>query len=618
MKFRYDINALRAIAVIAVMLFHFKVPGFQGGFVGVDIFFVISGYLMSKIIFNGITKGDFSIIEFYLKRGKRIIPSLLCVSLTVAVVTFFCYLPDEYCLMGKNAASSLLFYSNIQYWISSTSYFNQSANTNIFLHTWSLSVEWQYYMIYPIVIVGLKKYMNSEKIVFNVFSITTTILFLFSVCLTYKSPSASFFLLPSRAWEMLMGGIAFLCEKNKLVLKRHYTVIAYCFLVFSIFYYQESFKWPGFYTFPVVFATFIIILANNSIESFVQNKWIQYVGKISYSLYLWHWPVLVFSSYIGFSTNSPVTIVFLLFVTSIFGSFGYYFIESGEYKNLRLLATSLVFTIGCFFLLTFKKVNSIVFDKETIEISSYHELNKISIDKQMSNHICFLESSNEKEDWPHHYHLNECLKLDTSRKNILLIGDSHAAALSSTLFKSLERNNIHLLECNQSGTLPTLEMSKANPLLSYLYNEYLVNNNQKIDGVILAGWWANCKSFDYEKLSEDLLKTINFLKNKNIPCIVLGQNEVYIIPYPSIAAKEYQYKISNEKNFVQEQSRIANDKLKAKIAPYYIDIYGICSTHLSKEHVPYMFDSDHFSEFGAMMVVDFIEKSSVFNSFIKR
>ena len=157
MKFRYDINALRALAVISVFLFHLKIPLFSGGFIGVDVFYTISGFLMSKIVIDGLQKNTFSIWDFYSKRIKRIVPALLFLIFMITSVGYFIFLPNDYKTNDVNAFSSLLFYSNFHYWKDSLNYFRQQADSNIFLHTWSLSVEWQFYMIYPLFLLVLKK-----------------------------------------------------------------------------------------------------------------------------------------------------------------------------------------------------------------------------------------------------------------------------------------------------------------------------------------------------------------------------------------------------------------------------------------------------------------------------
>ncbi|CAG5072036.1 hypothetical protein DYBT9623_03974 [Dyadobacter sp. CECT 9623] len=191
-EFRYDINALRALAVLGVVLFHYKVPYFQGGFSGVDIFFVISGYLMTRIIIRGLAKGNFSVIEFYSRRVKRILPGLLFLILCLTVINFFLYLPVDYSDFVKNAAASAVFYSNILYYKSD--YFDASSENNMLLHTWSLSVEWQFYLILPLVLMLVNRFLkNDRRGYLAVFLIAAVLIFVGSLFATDYRPNASFY-----------------------------------------------------------------------------------------------------------------------------------------------------------------------------------------------------------------------------------------------------------------------------------------------------------------------------------------------------------------------------------------------------------------------------------------
>src|SRR4051812_13526812 len=176
-NFRYDINVLRAFAILGVMFFHYKVPLFQGGFSGVDIFFVISGYLMSRIIINSIDRREFSFKDYLGKRLKRIVPALLFLIFVLAIVGFFLYLPEDYKINQKNATSSLLFFSNISYFLNSN-YFDPSSDTNILLHTWSLSVEWQFYLIYPFFLLLLYRLIKNRRLLLLFFIAFTLAIFI--------------------------------------------------------------------------------------------------------------------------------------------------------------------------------------------------------------------------------------------------------------------------------------------------------------------------------------------------------------------------------------------------------------------------------------------------------
>ena len=307
-KFRFDINALRAIAVISVLLFHLDIPFFSGGFAGVDIFFVISGYLMTKIIVDGYRNDTFGILDFYAKRAKRIIPALMFLVLIVTVVGFFIYLPNQYKENEQNATASLLFFSNIFYW-RNTGYFASASANNVFLHTWPLSLEWQFYLIYPIIIGLVLKFIRKKQFLIRIFLTVVVLLFIISVYGAHKSPVATFFLLPTRAWELLLGGLA-VASQGKFK-STPLLVLCYLEIILTTVLFNDRFLWPGGYTLVPVVSTFLIIVLKSDDHFLLKNKIVQFFGKTSYSLYLWHWPIIVFSRYLGFSLTAPVVFVVL-------------------------------------------------------------------------------------------------------------------------------------------------------------------------------------------------------------------------------------------------------------------------------------------------------------------
>ncbi len=325
MIFRNDINGLRAIAVVIVVLFHFGLPGFSGGFVGVDVFFVISGFLMTGIIFTKLQKNQFSVLEFYLARARRIIPALAALCLILLFLAWFLLPPYEYDRLGKHIIGAATFLSNIVFFKES-GYFDASSHEKWLLHTWSLSVEWQFYIIYPVLILVLRKMFSMTLIPWMLLSFALGS-FLLSAFLPDRWAVAGFYLLPTRAWEMMLGGLVFLCalkSSKKMAPLMEFAGLA--LIIASTLFLDASVKWPGWMAIlPVAGAVLILVAARD--DSWVtQNRVAQYLGATSYSLYLWHWPVVVALSLLDV-IQSPMWICVGILLSMIFAHLSYRFIE---------------------------------------------------------------------------------------------------------------------------------------------------------------------------------------------------------------------------------------------------------------------------------------------------
>lgn len=313
MEFRKDINGLRAIAVLSVILFHFNKEWVPGGFAGVDIFFVISGFLMTKIILSKIGCNSFSFVNFYSARAKRIIPSLTATSLIVLILGYLFLSPKDYLRMSQDALSSITFVSN--FWFASQSgYFDTSSNENFFLHTWSLSVEWQFYIIYPVILYCLYRLYGMRTSILSIY-LMLAISFVVGFYYTFYSATYAYYMFPLRAWEMLAGGICFLQEK-KTNNKRYslvFEVSGALLIAFSLFYINDLTPWPGYMSIIPVLGTSLILLSNNQSSLLTSGKLQQLIGKVSYSAYLIHWPVLVLIWKLGVTLN---VIAYLLIISS--------------------------------------------------------------------------------------------------------------------------------------------------------------------------------------------------------------------------------------------------------------------------------------------------------------
>lgn len=359
MNFRKDINGLRAFAVLPVVIFHFNQQWLPGGFAGVDVFFVISGYLMTRMIAGRYDLGKLSLWGFYLDRGRRIIPALAFLSAALLVYGFMYLPPIDLMQLSKHVVASLLFISNIIYW-NEAGYFDAVSHTKWLLHTWSLSVEWQFYMIYPIIILGLIK-IGGRSNLKVLMALLGFISFLFSAFAPESQQSSTFYLIHSRAWEMIAGGLVCLYPLN---ISNHKQKIFYFsgFLLIALGYlfFNERLVWPGSMAGIVVIGACLVIIANDQEAKFTKNKVIQFIGTISYSVYLWHWPVAVYVARLNLPGNLPL--VSGILVSFFLGWLSYLIIENkfrkihnvscvGRLLNniILVLIFGLVFLVACVF-----------------------------------------------------------------------------------------------------------------------------------------------------------------------------------------------------------------------------------------------------------------------------
>lgn len=330
MKYRPELDGLRALAVLAVIFFHMNFDLFQGGFIGVDVFFVISGYLITSLIITDLKQDKFSLVYFYERRVRRILPALLVVLATTYVFSWFFMLPDEHKSIGQYVVASLSFASNILFYIQNTDYFKLATDENPLLHTWSLAVEEQYYILFPLLLMLL--WRQHKLLIFILMGC-----FLASILLANwqlnSQPIAAFYLLPSRVWELLAGALtAFYLSSTPApkVAVGWWSSLGLLGIVLPIFLFNSNTPTPSFYTLiPVLGSVLVIVFAQSGTLSntVLSHPWTVAVGLISYSLYLWHQPVLVYAQVLLGSFSSLEKIFTLLPLIFILAYLTWFFIE---------------------------------------------------------------------------------------------------------------------------------------------------------------------------------------------------------------------------------------------------------------------------------------------------
>jgi len=311
LKYRPDIDGLRALAVVPVVLFHAGIPFFSGGFVGVDIFFVISGYLITALILQDLSNKKFSIFEFYVRRARRILPALLAVVTITLAASFFLLLPDELGETSKAARRIAFFASNHLFWQGANDYWQQNILSNQpLLHTWSLAVEEQFYLVMPLLLLLCQK-LHKRLAAAGILLALAVTSFSISQYWLISQPAASFYLLPSRAFELLIGSfLALLLQygnNSKSIINEIVGSIGIIFIVISVFFYHEKMAFPGVAALLPCFGAAAIIYtgANTNscniswINKLFKTRPLVFIGLISYSLYLWHWPALLLFRSVG-------------------------------------------------------------------------------------------------------------------------------------------------------------------------------------------------------------------------------------------------------------------------------------------------------------------------------
>ena len=320
-KYRPDVDGLRALAIIPVVLYHTDVPGVSGGYVGVDVFFVISGYLIGSIILSDIDAGRFSILRFYERRVRRILPALLVVLAATTLAAWAIMLPIEFARYPPSLAATVLFASNMLFW-SRAGYFAAPAETEPLLHTWSIAIEEQFYLFVPGLLILLCRF--APRHLGRWLPALALLSFLLCVALTRFRPEAAFYLLPTRAWELFVGLWLAAIPAAK-VPQRGATTLAWSGLVAvaaSVATFSPATPFPGYAALLPVAGTALILRFAPGTPVARALGWgpLVFIGLISYSLYLWHWPLIAFGRILGVldaSALAKAAVIGLSFVIAI-------------------------------------------------------------------------------------------------------------------------------------------------------------------------------------------------------------------------------------------------------------------------------------------------------------
>jgi peptidoglycan/LPS O-acetylase OafA/YrhL len=437
MKYRPEIDGLRALAIIPVLLFHAGFKAFSGGFIGVDIFFVISGYLITTIIYEEIKLQQFSLLDFYERRARRILPALYAVMAISIPCAWMWLMPRDMWEFSKSLGFILISLSN-SYFFSQAGYFAAASELKPLIHTWSLAVEEQYYWLFPIFIIFLWKI--NKKFIFPILVLVILLSLFYAQYLVSINPESAFFLLPSRIWELLIGScIAIYLCNQKIHKQKTYEYISFIglFLIsISIYLFNQSTQHPSLYTLiPVTGTALVILFATNKniTGKLLSHKSIVAIGLISYSTYLWHQPLLSFARHR--SINEPSQqLLFLLIVCALgLGYLSWKYIEQ-PFRNKRIIQSKTFFSLVGLFSLIFiyfgslgylnggypnRNMQELLYKRPNIEIKA----KALQIPNKQSNQTEILQDIKVGIYNIHYFGDSQ------ATKTIAIYGDSHAEVL---------------------------------------------------------------------------------------------------------------------------------------------------------------------------------------------
>lgn len=504
--YRPEIDGLRAIAVLAVVFFHAAL-GVTGGYIGVDVFFVISGFLITSLIIKDLEADKFTLANFWERRARRILPALIVVVLATLVAGWFLLLPSDYANLGRSAAWQAVFGANIHYWLD-TGYFAGTAEEKPLLHTWSLAVEEQFYMVVPLLLLGLFRFpvFRRREILLSILAAGIAVSLAASIYGVSRHPAAAFYLLPARAWELLCGGFVALVPvawvPQSRALREVLSLLGLAGIVLPCWLYTKETPFPGLAAVPPCIGTALFVWACTSGRRPIENRLpavgrllatrpVVFIGLISYSLYLWHWPFFAFSIYWALEPMSLGYRLGLVFAALGVAVLSWRYVET-PFRERQLCtnrsamlgfgAASIAVVLVCGGAVLLGHgfparipLQAIKYANATEDKEGLHEL---SAEEVRAGRLVAIGNPDPKVP-----------------VSLLLWGDSHAMAAAPSFDQYLKEKGLAGRQATASATAPVLDAywqnEYTNPKDVKAFNhavfEYI--KQKRIPNVVLAGYW---------------------------------------------------------------------------------------------------------------------------------
>lgn len=603
-KIRWEIQGLRALAVLAVVIFHISPEHLPGGYIGVDIFFVISGYLIMGHIWKELKNDTFSFVGFYSRRVKRLFPALLFMIVISWMFAWQLLLPGEFAAFCKSIISSLLYVSNFWFY-SKSGYFDSELHNSLLLHTWSLSVEEQFYIFTPILLYFL--YRKNIPVVATLLVISLVSL-VFSEALLHFDESLSFYASPTRFWQFMVGGLLSIhFTQNRLNRGGREVVCLICLLGLAYYmFFVSGADFPGLKAVLPTLATAAIIYACQPQDisyRVLVNPVAKFFGNISYSLYLWHWPVIIII-HLSISPQMDLKLKLVaLGLSVVLGYLSYVFIENRfrqtKSRDFGLGPLWSSVALSCAFVafaLFIPKAKYTQYSSVEIEQEKYLSYPAT----EYRDGQCFLSSKSNNFNY---YDQKQCITATDEKFNILLIGDSHAAHWYAAMNSYLTGSQ-SLTQVTASGCRPVIQTrgeKRCTDLILWAYRSLI--NEHRFDRIVLSGRW---KDGEYK----DLIETVDFLKKYTADIVVLGPIIEYKDDLPRLMVKlnsnEEIARLSRYEK-IKSIDRSLSEALLPEEAKYISVLDTICPTPSSCinsiNNIPIQFDYGHLTYEGARLLL---------------
>lgn len=530
LKYRADIDGLRAVAVGAVVLFHLGVPGVPGGFSGVDVFFVISGYLVGAIIYKDIASRNFSLLSFYERRIRRLLPALVVVLACTLALGFVILLPTDYRDLGRSMVCALAFVSNIYFWATSN-YFDGPAHLKPLLHTWSLAVEEQFYILFPPMLWLLNRLAGRR--LYLILILLSLASFGYSAWSSIYDATAAFYSPLSRAWELSLGCLLALRPLPSLSrrVREIVTAIGLVLIVGGVVMLTEQSAFPGFGALAPTLGTALIIWsggerAGTATHWLLSTPPLVFLGRCSYSLYLWHWPILVFARYYALRPLTPLELALVGGASLVLAAGSLYLVEKPF--RTRILGRGI-------FVLAGGAMAALGMMAFAVHMADGFPARFAKVALPSGREIytkCLVDSPEALRKWD----IGRCsYPATTGGATVALWGDSFAGHYVPGLLSLRASNKFGLVQLTAAGCPPFVGHDEPHRPICKAFNdrvlEWIKTNRPQV--VILSLRWN--RYANPTKAVEEFNGTVRYLKALGIPSVLVGESPVFAAPVPQIA-----------------------------------------------------------------------------------